>query len=98
MKIPKEILELSEESLVEQVIEEAGEMIQVLSKRLRISRGENFTPVPKDVNFRNLVEEFNDLSLCMEVLNIKYHGKLRNRKSIGTKLKRWQARLCGRKL
>lgn len=94
-KIAKEIADvLSEEALLEQLTEECGELIQQCSKRLRILRGENYTPVSKDVNFDNLTEEMADVIVSMTVLSAKveldsdHFLKIKN-----SKLDRWINRL-----
>lgn len=60
--------ETSEESILEGLIEEAGELIQAAAKRLRILRGESYTPVTREENFQNLKEELADVSLVSDVL------------------------------
>lgn len=62
---------LSEEALLEQLLEECGELVQAASKRLRILRGENWTPCSADANFENVREELADVGLCMDVYREK---------------------------
>lgn len=87
------ISDLSEECLLEQLIEECGELVQASAKRLRILRGESPTPVTEEVNKDALAEEIADVMLCMDV----YKGKALCEKKIRTiyteKLKRWTERL-----
>jgi len=68
-----EPMDLSEEALLEQLIEESGELVQACAKRLRILRGENFTPVTLEDNANSLLEECNDIYLCLNVLSGKIH-------------------------
>lgn len=84
--------EMSEESLLEQLIEECGELIQAGAKRLRILRGENPTPVTKDENLANLREEINDVSLCIDVLDWKFPVLFSTEKA--KKYERWCERLA----
>ncbi len=87
---------LSEEALLEQLIEECGELIQASAKRLRIIRGENFTPLGKEANFENVIEELADVTVCMNAYSWKadidadHFGKLRE-----SKKGRWLSRLEG---
>ena len=62
---------LSEEALLEQLLEECGELTQAAAKRLRILRGENWTPCSADANFDNVREELADVGLCMDVYRAK---------------------------
>lgn len=91
----KEIaIQLSEEALLEQVIEESGELIQACAKRLRILRNENFTPISKESNFENLIEEMAAVTLCTNVLYKKYFDDVSEGcKIISSKLERWKKRL-----
>lgn len=62
---------LSEEALLEQLLEECGELVQAASKRLRILRGENWTPCSADANSDNVREELSDVGLCIDVYRVK---------------------------
>lgn len=62
---------LSEEALLLQTVEELNELSQVLAKRARILRGENYTPCSDVENFEHLTEEAADVVLCLNVLNCK---------------------------
>lgn len=87
---------LSEEALLEQLIEECGELIQASAKRLRIIRGENYTPLGREANFEGLVEELADVTVCMNAYSHKtdidpgHFGKIRE-----SKKERWLSRLEG---
>lgn len=85
---------LGEESLLEQLVEECGELVQVAAKRLRILRGENYTPVSRDGNMENLREELSDVALCIDVYRAKSgidHPDFFRMKE--NKLARWLRRL-----
>ena len=86
---------LSEESLLEQLIEESGELIQSASKRLRILRGENPTPVTEEKNYSNLVEELADITTVAQVYEAKRDiTSLEITEAESDKLKRWATRLA----
>ena len=87
-KLPSD---LSEEALLEQLIEGCGELTKACAKRLRIIRGENFTPVTPEENERNLEEECNDVYLCIDVLSEKKH--LLNHGIYIEKKQRWITRI-----
>lgn len=71
-------------ALYEQMAEECTELAQVLLKKARKIRGENFTPLTMEEIDANLVEEFTDLALCAEVLHIRI-----NLTTLEKKLTRW---------
>ena len=71
-------------ALYEQMAEECTELAQVLLKKARKIRGENFTPLNMEEIDANLVEEFTDLVLCAEVLHIRI-----NLATLEKKLNRW---------
>lgn len=71
-------------ALYEQMAEECTELGQVLLKKARKIRGENFTPLTMEEIDENLIEEFTDLALCAEVLHIKI-----NLATLERKLTRW---------
>lgn len=60
----------SEAAMLEQTIEEAGELIQAAAKRLRILRGESPTPILPEDNLHSLTEEVADVELCLELLPV----------------------------
>ena len=84
---------LSEQALLEQVCEECGELVQVAAKRLRILRGENYTPVTAQANYENLCEEMADVLGCILCLEEKYKNAKQVRAVLGSKLNRWADRL-----
>lgn len=85
---------LSEESLLAQCVEELAELSQVMAKRLRIMRGENYTPCSDAENYERLVEETADVILCLNVLNKKIDIlRPKFEKIIEFKLNRWEKRL-----
>lgn len=85
---------LSEEALLEQVCEECGELVQASSKRLRILRGENPTPISRQGNLENVFEEMLDVRLCIEVLIFHYgQGSIDSALKEDAKLDRWIKRL-----
>lgn len=85
---------LSEEALLTQLMEECGELVQVLAKRVRILRGENYTPISDAENFESLTEEAADVVLCLGVLNSKLgFNKQKFDEITNKKLKRWVTRL-----
>lgn len=85
--------DMSEEALLEQLIEESGELIQAAAKRLRILRGESPTPVTLEKNMDALIEELADVECC----TFAYETKLKLRHNITTryyeKMNRWTERL-----
>lgn len=83
--------DLSEEALLEQLVEESGELVQACAKRLRILRGENFTPVTLEDNTNSLSEECNDVYLCIDILSEKIH--VLNMEKYTSKKQRWIERI-----
>lgn len=86
---------MSEEALLEQLLEECGELVQAGAKRLRILRGESPTPVTKVQNLRNLTEELGDVSLCIGVLCDKLQIREDVHNVAKVKEERWEQRLNG---
>ena len=85
---------LSEEAILEQLAEECGELVQQCAKRLRILRGENYTPVGLIENYEHLTEELVDVRVVMEVFGQKTGiDKTRVHKLAAGKLARWKMRL-----
>lgn len=83
--------EMSEQALLEQLIEECGELVQSAAKRLRILRGESPTPVTLEENEKNLREELSDVELLIFI-----YGRKNVSSSLEiemTKYKRWRERL-----
>lgn len=87
------IIEMSEEAILEQVIEEAGELVQAAAKRLRILRGESPTPVTLKDNFGNLIEEMADVRLCIDVTTEKLMARQEVSEMYREKEERWENRL-----
>lgn len=88
------VFEMSEESLLEQLLEECGELIQAAAKRLRILRNESPTPVTEEENKAQLNEEAADVSLIINVLCMT--GNLNSASLTNTaisKYRRWKYRL-----
>lgn len=86
-------VEMSEEALLEQLIEESGELIQAAAKRLRILRGESPTPVTLEKNMDAIIEEMADVTCCTSVYEEKMHLRHRISQSYFSKMERWNLRL-----
>lgn len=80
---------LSDEILIDQMIEECSELIHALSKLSRKLRGENPTPIDIESIRKNVIEEFSDVILCSKLLYIYPDNEIMLKK-----LKRWIERLC----
>lgn len=87
------VLNNSEETLLEQLIEEAGELVQAAAKRLRIKRGESPTPVTIEQNKEDLIEELADVSLCARAVMNKLHINSKVMLIQDEKEDRWTERL-----
>ena len=61
---------VSLESRLMQVAEEAAELIQAASKRIRIEVGDNPTAITKDEAINNLVEEIADVNNAIAALRL----------------------------
>lgn len=57
-------------AMLEQLAEEATELAHAALKLARIERGENPTPVLKDVAVSHLIEEYTDVVQCAEELSL----------------------------
>lgn len=90
-EIAKIVAPLSDEAIIEGVIEECSELISALAKRLRIFRGENPTPKSALQNFEEIREEFNDVKVMLDALDIRLD--LSDEKMCGAKVERWESRL-----
>lgn len=89
----KLISEMSEEALLEQLLEECGELVQVLAKRLRIIRGESPTPVTDKANLKGIIEECADVCLCIDTVIDKLNCKEAVLEIKNYKTLRWIERL-----
>lgn len=75
-----------------QLAEEATELAHAALKYRRALDDENPTPVSKGEAFKNLVEEIDDIGLCLEVLALMWRVEF-NSLQREQKLKRWVERL-----
>lgn len=66
-KLDNVFCKIEKEAVLEQLIEEAGELIQASAKHLRIMRGVNPTPITRGENIKNLEEEIADVQLCIDL-------------------------------
>lgn len=69
---------------LEQMAEECCELAQVLLKKARKIRNENFTPKDFDEINKDLLEEFSDVILCSKVINLNASDTI-----MKEKLDRW---------
>lgn len=63
---------LSEAAQLEQMAEECNELAQALLKKARKLRGENYTPKTLEEIQQSVEEEWADVVLCAEVLNLDF--------------------------
>lgn len=82
------ISDIPMECRLEQLAEEASELSKAALKVLRILRKKNPTPVPIKEALDSLVEEYNDIIACGEVLGLRPDYFM-----IVSKLKRWKDRI-----
>lgn len=83
---------ITEPALLEQMAEECCELAQALLKKARKLRNENYTPNSlADINL-DITEEYTDVLLCAEVLNLNISGAL-----FDQKLNRWIIRNIDKK-
>ena len=75
-----------------QLAEEATELAKAALKYRRTLDDENPTPMSTNEAFRNLIEEIDDIGLCLETLALKWRVEF-NSSSRERKLKRWVERL-----
>lgn len=73
---------LSKRTLIEQVAEECGELIQALLKYIRASKmSDSPTPISEKEAMDNIIEEFTDVVLSMELLGFdKINKDIRDKK------------------
>lgn len=74
-------------AMLEQLAEEAMELAHAALKLARIERGENPTPVLKEVAMDHLIEEYTDVVQCAEELRL-----VPNREQIKLKKMRFEER------
>lgn len=88
---------LSEEAILEQLVEECGELVAAASKRLRILRAENYTPVSTESNYQHMMEEASDVAVCLNALAVKddFDQTMINQIQ-SAKVQRWAERLMRR--
>lgn len=85
---------LEQEDILAQVAEECCELAQVASKRVRILRKANKTPISLEDNYESIQEEIADVFLSIDVLIRKLEIPLSEVETIRTnKLSRWLSRL-----
>ena len=82
------ISDIPMECRLEQLAEEASELSKAALKVSRILRKKNPTPVPINEALNDLIEEYNDIIACGEVLGLRPDYFM-----IVSKLKRWKDRL-----
>lgn len=80
--------QLSEEARYEQLAEEAAELAQAALKVARIMRGENPTPMSIEEARKNLVEEYSDVTVAANVLNLCTDSDV-----MVEKMERWKNRI-----
>lgn len=88
--------ELPEEALLEQMIEECGELIQAAAKLLRIDRGVNPTPVPRKDAWKCLIEETADIEVVIDTVKMSMMNQEDRRRieaAKQTKADRWLSRM-----
>ena len=74
-------------AMLEQLAEEATELAHAALKLARIERGENPTPVLKEVAMDHLIEEYTDVVQCAEEFSL-----MPNREQIKLKKMRFEER------
>ena len=83
---------VSKKELLAQLAEEATELAHAALKYRRALDDENPTPVSSDEAFKNLIEEIDDIGLCLETLALMWRVKS-NSLQREQKLNRWVERL-----
>lgn len=79
-----------------QLAEEATELAKAALKYRRTFDDKNPTPVSKDEAFKNLVEEIDDVALCLDAVSFKWRIEF-NSLQREQKLKRWVKRIAEKK-
>lgn len=80
---------IGDAAMYEQLAEEASELCKAALKMARILRGENPTPVTGRQAWEDLEEEYTDVMICTQELNINYDAAVAKRKRDRFK-KRWR--------
>ena len=83
---------LTVDLILDQLMEEAAEVIQAANKVKRAMNGKNPTPVTKETALKTLEEELTDVLVCAEVL--KQYEAIEYGETT-EKVKRWADRLKG---
>ena len=83
---------VSKKELLAQLAEEATELAKAALKYRRTLDDENPTPMSTNEAFRNLIEEIDDIGLCLETLALMWRVKS-NSLQREQKLNRWVERL-----
>ena len=89
-EIKKIYLELGPSAVYEAAAEEAVELTHELQKYARILRGENPTPKKSSDVRKNIIEEYTDLCICMDVLGLDINSYIYQHK-----VTRWVDRIYG---
>ena len=85
---------LEQEDILAQVAEECCELAQAVSKRIRILKRKNLTPISLEDNYESVQEEIADVFLSIDVLIRKLEIPLSEVETIrANKLSRWLSRL-----
>lgn len=85
---------IGEPAMLEQLAEECSELAQAALKKARILRGENPSPVTKEMAAANIEEETADVLLCInELISAAEIHMGPIEKIMAAKRKRWIARL-----
>ena len=85
---------LTREDLLLQLAEECAELGHAGLKMARVLIGRNPTPITRPEAFNNLIEEYADVLLCMEVLGMEtteVNSMIREIQA--EKLERWKQRI-----
>ena len=83
---------VSKKELLAQLAEEATELAHAALKYRRALDDENPTPVSRNEAFKNLIEEIDDVALCLDTLSFKWRVEF-NSLQREQKLNRWVERL-----
>ena len=85
---------LTKEDLLLQLAEECAELGKAGLKMARVLIGRNPTPIKRPEAFNNLIEEYADVLLCMEVLGMETEEVYSMIREIqAEKLARWKQRI-----